>query len=460
MIRRVLLALLAPLAAHAQLALFTFDGTTETPVQSVYNFGSVAPGDNQDIRFRARDTGTSAVILTKLSAGGAGFGIVGAPSLPFTIAPGNFLEFLVRFSAALPASYSASLQVNSSSVFLLASVVPAPALTVFPVCTVDYSANKIDFGNVQNQTLRLCNFSLQNLSAQPLVVSTLSVSGDLALQAAANLKTPFTLAASQAVTFTIQITPACGASSFLGTLNVNTRHYPLAGTSFDPPLPKPVLSFDQGVFKSGEQHTLTMSLPSAAICAAKGGYVNLVFTPGINSVTDDRSVVFLSGSTNSLPFSVSAGSTQISINGQSSVVFQTGTTEGAITFTVTGVPTSSDPRTVLTIAPAAIAIDTATASNQRLGNLDIEIIGFDNTYTAGAMSFVFFDTAGNTIGPGAVAADFTPAFKTYFASQQSGSTFLMRVSFPVTGNQTKVAGVEATLTNAAGPAKTGRLTFQ
>ena len=111
------------------------------------------------------------------------------------------------------------------------------------------------------------------------------------------------------------------------------------------------------------------------------------------------------------------------------------------------------------IAPTAIVIDTATASNQRLGELDVEVIGYDNTFSIGKMSFTFLDASGNMIGA-PIAADFTSNFQSFFAGQQMGSTFLIRVSFPVTGNQTQVAKVQATLINTAGQAQTGSLTFQ
>jgi hypothetical protein len=94
-----------------------------------------------------------------------------------------------------------------------------------------------------------------------------------------------------------------------------------------------------------------------------------------------------------------------------------------------------------------------------LGELDVQVIGYDNTYSAGAMQFTFFDAKGNAIGA-PVNADFTSNFKTYFATQTSGSAFLFRVSFPVQGDQTQVATVKATLTNTAGPVQTGTLTFQ
>src|SRR5205807_6439476 len=127
-----------------------------------------------------------------------------------------------------------------------------------------------------------------------------------------------------------------------------------------------------------------------------------------------------------LPFSFKQGDTQISLNGQTGAVFQTGTTAGTITFMLapSGFQFEGDPTTTLTVSPSAIGIDSASAT-RRANDLDVEVIGYDNTYTAGAMSFTFYDTSGNTVKPGPIQADFTSAFKLYFATQSAGSAFLM-----------------------------------
>ena len=136
-----------------------------------------------------------------------------------------------------------------------------------------------------------------------------------------------------------------------------------------------------------------MRLPSAASSSASGN-VNLAFVPDTTLVTDDPAVVFLATGTRSLPFSVTQGSTLISIGGQTSAIFQTGTTSGQIRFTLSGVSTAGDATTMLTIPATPISIDTAIAT-RRTGDLDIQVIGFDNTYSAGAMTFTFFDISGH-----------------------------------------------------------------
>jgi hypothetical protein len=218
------------------------------------------------------------------------------------------------------------------------------------------------------------------------------------------------------------------------------------------PLSTPLLEFDSGPIQSAQQRRLTMRLPTAAPAAASG-FVNLTFLPDSTLVTDDPTVVFLATGTRKLPFSVSQGSTQISINGQSSAMFQTGTSAGRIRFTLTGVSTDGDPTTTLSIAAAPISITNATAT-RRTGNLDIQVIGFDNTYAAGTMTFTFQDTSGATIPPGAIHADFTQNFKAFFTSAPAGSTFQVRVSFPVTGDSSGIGSVDLQLANTAGTTTT------
>ncbi len=450
--------------ASAQLTLVTFDGTIQTPVGATYNFGSVASGNTENVVFRALNTGTSPIALNSaaLTVMGAGFTIASVngtfangPSCPqtfcYTIAPAGFLAFTVQFSAGQPLSYSAGLLVQSISVILLANSIAEATVTSASPCSPAQS-NSFSFGSLQNGSQHMCSFTLSNGNSQAVTISNIAVTG--AFQASQLPTTPLTLAPSQMMTFAVQITPSCGTGLVTGTLIVNTTSYALTGSGADPPLPKPILMLDAPTIGSGEQHALTISLPSPAVCAALGS-VNLAFAPAKNlPVADDTSIVFLSGSTRSLQFSVSAGASAVLIDGQSSAEFQTGTTAGTITFSVSGTPSIS-----FTIAPATIFIETVTASNQTAGQLNLAVVGYDNTYSAGAMTFTFFDSTNHMIGS-PVTANFASNFQSYFATYTSGSTFLARISFPVQGNALLVSTVAVTLTNSAGQTQTGTLTFQ
>ena len=121
---------------------------------------------------------------------------------------------------------------------------------------------------------------------------------------------------------------------------------------------------------------------------------------------------------------------------------------------------TGDPTTRIAIGGAPVIIDSATASKEVLGSLVVTITGADNTYSTSSMSFSIFDTSGNPIGS-AVTVNFASAFKNYYATvNAAGSTFVAQVTFPVTGSAANIGTVTVTLTNAAGLANTGSLTFQ
>jgi len=469
---KYILWILAPLLAHAQLTLFTVDGTNQTPVSAVYDFGTVASGTTASVQFRVFNTGNAPVTVTPLLNNGqtGPFSIASVSGANPCTGPNGLVcvQFTIAFQAPVQTQtnhYSASLQVASPTtsainVLLTATAIPAPVLEGFPPGCSQSGANSVAFVQVNIGSQGLCNFSLQNPNAVPVAISTIAVTGDAAFQGPQNIQTPLTLSPNEAVTFTIQFHPRCGTVNYAGALVINSTSYPLSGTGITPPLPTPAFNFDASRFSSMEQHTLTLSLPSPAVCGATGN-VNLGFKPSVN-VADDSTIVFVSRTSRTLGFTVAAGSTQVLIDTKSSAVFATGSTAGNIAFSVSGTQPAlagTPPSASFTIAPTAIVIDTATASNQRLGDLDVEVIGFDNTYSAGKMSFTFVDASGNTIGS-PITADFTPNFQSFYTGQQSGSTFLIRVSFPVEGNQTLVAKVTATLINSAGQSQTGSLTFQ
>jgi Abnormal spindle-like microcephaly-assoc'd, ASPM-SPD-2-Hydin len=354
----IILALLFPFFAPAQIALYVMNGSTATPAGAALDLGRIAAGDTVSIRLRIKNIGTSVANISRFAADGIGF-TLDRPSVPFPIAPGSAQDVLLSFRGTSPAVYSANVQVNSQinnvSVIAVATVVNGPSLTVFPVCTgSDGPPPSIDFGRVQAGQLRLCNFYLQNTSAQPMPIATFQVTGT-AFRISSGPKAPFTIAPGETTAFVIDFTPSA-AGLYTGVLAIETRTFALSGTAFDSPLPKPLLEFDSGPMQSAQQRRLTMRLPSAAPATASG-FVNLAFVPDATLVTDDPAVVFLTNGTRTLPFSVAQGSTQILISGQASAMFQTGTSSGRIRFTLSGISTDGDSTTTLTIPAALLSLD-------------------------------------------------------------------------------------------------------
>jgi hypothetical protein len=316
------LASLVPMAS-AQLALFTFDGTTETPVGATYNYGSVSAGSSKTVRFRVHDTSTTCVTISPPTVAGAGFppaAVNGSP--PYTIPPYpsslNFIEFTIQFSGAVTGNYSANLLVtgvsaancnganaNPISVLLLATVLPAtavPTIAFVSGCT-NSSSGVVAFPVVQMGANDRCIFTLQNTGTQQLPIS-LAVTGNAAFQGPQGVQPPLNVGETRK--FMIVFTPVCGTAIYSGSptgasFAINGQAFALTGNGITPQLGTPALTFDTGVFASGQQRTLTLSLPTVAPCGATGT-LNLAFAPSAQGVEGDNSVVFLQGSVRNQTF--------------------------------------------------------------------------------------------------------------------------------------------------------------
>ncbi len=399
------------------------------------------------MRLRARNSGNAAIPITSLAISGSGFSITSPLTPPPNVPPGNFLDIYIQFSGGPPASYSANFEINNISVLLQVTAVAAPTVSAAPPCT-----GAIGFGTVQSLQLEACVVSLQNLNTQSVTVAMVAVSGT-GFQLASPAQTPLTIPSGGTSTFTINFSPTASAI-YSGVLTVDTQTFPLTGIGLTPPLPTPVLAFDSGLPLSAQQVNLTMSLPTPSPEAASGS-VNMTFQPD-SPLASDPAVAFLDGA-HSVPFSIQPGDTHILLGGAAGAVFQTGTSAGKITFTVkTNVAMTGDPTVSMTIPSAIVDVESASAI-ARSGALDVQVWGFDNTYSAGSMAFTFYDLTGKTIGAGAISADFTSGFRTYFTSAHSGSAFQMLITFPVTGDAAQIGAVDLQMTNTAGSIATQHL---
>jgi hypothetical protein len=450
------IALFLPLAAHAQLALFAVNGTTETPIGTIFDIGKVALGDTRDVIFRARNMGSSNIQVTTLALNGAGFSLT-KYSLPFAISVGNSQDIALHFVAGIVATYSANFQLNSLNVLVLASSVPYATLSTAVGCLgPDPVSGTFSFGTILTSATPICSFSLRNQNLQTITVGTLATSG-VGFGSPQGVRTPFTLLAGESVNFTIAFAPSA-AGAYSGTLTIDTRTFPLLGTAVSPMLAAPTISYDSFPLQSAQQRNLTVSLPAPAPVAFSGE-VTLAFTPDTSLVKDDPSVVFAATGSRSVVFAIRQGETQALLNGQPSVVFQTGSTSGKIRVSVSSnLAFQTDPTTVLTIPPAKISIDTSLGSS-RTGFVDVQLVGYDNTYSAGPMSFTFYDLSGHALGGGAINADFTSGFRDYFSRDQAAGMFKALITFPASGDVTQVGAVDIQLTNLAGTATLQRLSL-
>lgn len=448
---RLALAFL-PVAAMAQIQVFTFNGTTETPVSSFVNIGSATPGDTLETRFHVRNEGAGPATFQTLSLAGTGFQLVSAsvPSLPYIIAPGNYAEFRVDFTPTSVATYSAFMMVNTTNITVQGNGVAGASLTLAGSETPLTAGSAIDFGTVTVGSSKVQSFTLSNPSSTNLTVQAITVTG-AGFSGPIGVTTPLPLASGQTASFQVNFQPPT-AQPAQGALVVDGRSFSLTGLGISPPLeavlPSLALNLASTTGASAQQNSLSVALGSASPVAGSGTLA-MQFTPSVPGVTDDPSVQFLSGKARLATVNFTQGSSVGSFNGQSSIAFSTGATAGTISFTLTLEDGTPAGQASLTIPPAVVALDTATAL-RKVGELDVSLTGLDNTYSASQLSFTFYDTTGATVQPGAIPVNVSSIFQQYFASTQVGGMFALLATFPVTGDTTQIASVTVQITNSAG----------
>jgi hypothetical protein len=453
MIRRWLFACsLLPMAALAQIQVLQFDGTNSNPVGALVDVGSAAAGDTIETRFRARNIGPGPAVLQTLSLAGSGFRIASAPSLPYTIAPGSEAEFRVAFNPQSIGTYSAFLLVNTINITLRGIVAPS-AVVALASGTVLVAGAAVDFGSLLRGASKLQSFTLKNPGSTSLTVNNLAVSG-AGFRGPVGASAPIQLAAGQSVSFQVAFEPLTGTPA-QGALTVDQRSFRLTGLGLDPPLPAASIVFGSTTGASAQQNSVGIALASASEVNG-AGTLTMEFHPSVAGVADDAAVQFLSGPKRAATVTISAGDTAGKFGSQSSLAFQTGSTAGTIVFTLK-LPNGTQ-QSSLTIAPSAVGLDSVHAV-RRTGNLDVSLIGFDNTYSASQLAFTFLDANGTTMQPGVIRVDVTSDFRLYFSSTQVGGQFALLATFPVSGDVNLVKGVEVQVTNSAGVARSQRVNF-
>jgi len=83
-------------------------------------------------------------------------------------------------------------------------------------------------------------------------------------------------------------------------------------------------------------------------------------------------------------------------------------------------------------------------------NLVVTLNGYDNTYSAGQLSFTFYDVSGSLIQPPIQYSASSQFHQYFFTNNKNGGAFSLQAIFPVTGDVTKIGSVAITLTNSAG----------
>jgi hypothetical protein len=441
--RAILATALLPIGAFAQLQLYQFNGTTETPVGATYDAGSAVSGDTLDIRFRIKNLSAGSATVQTLKVDGTGFTLAGL-LLPYTLATQAEVDVHVSFSPTGSGSYTATFAVNTIVVTTIrASAAPA-ALVSFGQTQLA-PGSTTNFGQIEIGTSVAKTFSLANPNSTAVSIGAIVIAGE-AFHGSSGISFPLTLAAGGSYSLPITFAPQVGGPAN-GTLTVDQRTFNLTGLGLLPALPKGTIMLSSATAASAQQMKVSIALASAAKVAGTG-ILTMQFLP-IAGLSDDAAIQFLSGAKRAATVTIAAGDSIAKFGGQPDFAFQTGTTAGSIVFTLT-LSNSSDQYT-LPVVPAVAGIDTATGE-RRVNDLDVNIAGFDNTHSISQLGFTFYDTKGNVVQPGLIRVVSPPEFKQYFAANLAGGMFTMRASFPVTGEASQISGVDVKVTNSAGTA--------
>jgi len=172
----------------------------------------------------------------------------------------------------------------------------------------------------------------------------------------------------------------------------------------------------------------------------------------------DPAVLFPSTGNRFATFSVKEGESVARFNGQTSLLFQTGTTAGTLVFTAKlGDYTETASATIV---PAIVGLDSVRGLRSG-SSLEIQIVGYDNARSLSKLAFTFYDKSSGAVQPGQVTVDVTSALRNYFDSSQKevGGVFLLRAVFPTTGDSSGINSVDVELTNSSGVARPARIQF-
>ncbi len=453
MIRHALwIAALLPLSAFGQLQVFVLNGGNLTAVGSTLNVGSATVGDTIQTQFRVQNPGSQAAPLV-VSLSGEGFTIACAPAP--NVPPGEESAFCVDFTPQIFGSFSAIMYVNDISITLTASAVASASVTVSGSTAAIAAGAAVSFGSVVINQSQTQTFVLYNSTSGSLTVNSVTVSG-AGFSGPKGATFPLQLGSAQSATFQVTFTPTT-ATPYQGTLTVDGRIFNLTGQGLDPALPSATLVFASTLGASAQQNSLTMPLSAAAQIAGTGT-LTMTFSSSVPGVTDDPAIEFLSGPIRQATVTIASGATSALIGGQTSMAFQTGTTTGTITFTLT-IESGTPQQFSLTIPPAPIVLDSENAVRE-LGSLGVSFSGFDNTYTASQLAFTFYDITGKEMPQGVINVNAASAFQQYFDATQAGGSFALLATFPVSGDTTQIGYVTAQITNSLGATSTEQITIE
>lgn len=425
-------ATVVPLAEVPSFRLLFRDGNNETPVGDTFTMPPAVPGESSTARFRVRNTGSTAVVITRLSIDPGPFKTFDQFFPPRIIAPGEFADFSVRFAPEAPGEYARTLHVNDLRVTLLGASTTSSSVELESGSGWIWlkAGEKVSLGAIERRSALI-----RRIRITPPAPASVTGEGFRLLPTA-----------DPSVMELHFQSDRVGVAS--GTLTVEQRSFPLEVqvNDFPPPTPSFVWSDPPGPVK---QMKFRVRLSEAARAAVTGA-LTVTFTPD-SGLPDDTAVMLLPVSARSQPVSFAEGAAE-----SGELVLQTGSTAGTIRIRI-AVGTKSAEETIR-ISPLPVVLTEAKAAVSS-ANAQVTLTGFDTSRSASKLSFTFYLKSGQPASPGRIDVDVRGAFGDYYKTV-SGSIFGLRAHFPVSGTHTELDSVEVEILNASGSTSTGRLRFE
>lgn len=393
------------------------------------------------------------------------FAVGSLTNFPASLAPGASASFTLSFSPTQQVLLTATLTIGSRSYPLTGFGIAGEGLDSLIVSYtfpngVHYTispASPVDFGSVTTGSSGKFIFTIYNPATNfsPQTIPGIALSGSgFALDSLPSL--PFTLNPGGSASFNVIFTPASTGTA-TARLSIGTLQYTLTGKVADQAL-NPLFQFSPQTLLSGQQAQISLSL-GAAVQSSVIATLALSFKSAVPNAAGDPAIQFVATGGRNLNVTFAAGSASGTFpDGTTSAKFQTGSTAGTLTFTLSFSNGQSYTNS-LDINPQTVQIVSASAQ-KRSPYLLINLTAYDNTYSASSIVFHFYDTNGALLTPSGITYDGTQSFKSYFfTNNQSGGAFSLQAQFPVTGDITTVAAADVTIQNNSGQSQTQHVTF-
>jgi hypothetical protein len=449
----------------------TGTSTLLQPSSTPLNFGNVSTSSSASITFSLSNQSNVSIAVpaitvpAPISYSSNPFAL-NVSQVPATLAAGASAGFTITFQPGQTGVVSTAINVGSNTYPIQGAGVVIASIDALQVSYVDstgvrtlpQAATPISFGQLVAGTGGTASlaFTVTNPSTSynGVAVSALTLTGaSYTLSALTGATTfPATILPGASITFTLTFTPTA-TGTFTGSLAIGTRVFSLTGLAVTSPLPSLSLTVTPLPLTSQQQASATLQLASAAVLTVTGT-ITMAFTPSVSGVTKDPAIVFLTNNSLQLPITATAGSQTITYTdstgkAQSVISFQTGTTAGTLTFTVSFPNTPAFTQS-FTITPAKIQFTSATAAVQSSQVVVVTVNGYDNTYSAGTLNFTFYYTSGTAFP--AISYNAAGAFQANFlgSGNTTGGAFVMQATFPVTGSVTTIGSVAVSISNSAG----------